>query len=135
MTLRGCCELSSRKVFLFSNASAVGCTAPVASVTRDTRVCSPGVAPVHTYVNSFQEYLLLVALSTVAGCHGPWSTLTSTDLICVPSFKTTPWTLYRLPSRVTRAMNDFNCMCVTAVSFHRISPSIISPRTVRYHRV
>ena len=24
-------------------------------------------------------------------------------------------------------MNDFSCMCVTAVSFHFISPSIISP--------
>src|SRR5687767_9181754 len=47
ITLRGCCELSSRKVFLFSNASAVGCTAPVTSVTRETSVCSPGVAPVH----------------------------------------------------------------------------------------
>jgi len=30
--------LSSRKVFLFSNASAVGCTAPVTSVTRETSV-------------------------------------------------------------------------------------------------
>ena len=43
----GCCELSSRKLFLFARSSAVGCTCPVASVTRDTSVCSPGVAPVH----------------------------------------------------------------------------------------
>ena len=31
-------------------------------------------------------------------------------------------------------MNDFSCMWVTAVSFHFISPSIISPRSVRYQR-
>ena len=44
MTLRGCCELSSRKVFLFARSCSVGCTLPVASVTRETSVCSPGVA-------------------------------------------------------------------------------------------
>ena len=44
--LRGYCELSSRKVFLFSRSFSVGCTRPVTSVTRDTSVCSPGVAPV-----------------------------------------------------------------------------------------
>src|ERR1700730_7311923 len=38
-------ELSSRNVFLISSSSAVGCTFPVISVTRETIVCSPGVAP------------------------------------------------------------------------------------------
>ena len=39
MTFRGCCELSSRKVFLFSSASAVGCTSPVdVGHARDERV-------------------------------------------------------------------------------------------------
>jgi hypothetical protein len=47
ITFLGYCELSSRKVFLFSRSFSVGCTRPVMSVTRDTRVCSPGVAPVH----------------------------------------------------------------------------------------
>ena len=40
-----------------------------------------------------------------------------------------------MPVVVTRAMNDFNCMWVTAVSMYFISPSIISPLMVRYHRV
>src|SRR5436853_7384260 len=86
MTFRGCCELSSRNDFLFSRSFSVGCTLPVASVTRDTSVCSPGAAPLHMYVNSFQEYLLFVAESSVAACQGPSSTCTSTDLIGVPSF-------------------------------------------------
>ena len=34
--LRGCCELSSRNVFLLSISSAVGCTSPFESVERDT---------------------------------------------------------------------------------------------------
>src|SRR5438093_13304261 len=93
ITLRECCELSSRKDFLFSRSFSVGCTLPVVSVTRETNVCSPGVAPVHMYVNSFQEYLLFVDGSSVAGCHGPPSTLTSTSFIGVPSFSTTPMTL------------------------------------------
>ena len=38
------------------------------------------------------------------------------------------------PDFVTRAMNDFRFICVTALSFHIISPSIISPRSVRYQR-
>ena len=46
-TLRGNCELSSRNVFFLARSAAVGCTTPFASVTRDTRVCSPGVAPSH----------------------------------------------------------------------------------------
>ena len=46
-TFRGCWELSSRKVFFVSRSSAVGCTVPLTSVTRDTSVCSPAVAPVH----------------------------------------------------------------------------------------
>ena len=46
LTFRGNCELSSRKVRLRASSATVGCTAPVASVTRDTIVCSPGVAPV-----------------------------------------------------------------------------------------
>src|SRR5262245_26821378 len=45
VTFRGCCELSSRNVFLTSSSSDVGCTLPSTSVTRETRVCSPGVAP------------------------------------------------------------------------------------------
>ena len=44
VTFRGCCELSSRNVFLLSSSSLVGCTRPFTSVTRDTIVCSPGVA-------------------------------------------------------------------------------------------
>ena len=47
MIFRGCCELSSRNVFLFSSSFSVGCTFPLASVTRETSVCSPGVAPFH----------------------------------------------------------------------------------------
>ena len=69
ITFRGYCELSSRKVFLVANSSAVGWTFPVTSVTRDTSVCSPGVAPFQAYVNSFQEYLLFVPGSITAGCH------------------------------------------------------------------
>ena len=93
MTFRGCCELSSRNVFLFSRSSAVGCTLPLTSVTRDTSVCSPGVAPFHAQVNSFYEYFDVVAGSIVAACHGPLSIFTSTALIGVPSFSTTPITL------------------------------------------
>ena len=63
--------MSSRKVFLFANSSAVGCTLPVASVTLETSVCSPGVAPFQRQVNSFHEYFPLVDGSIVAGCHGP----------------------------------------------------------------
>jgi hypothetical protein len=99
----------------------------------DERVL-PGVAPFQVQVNSFQEYLPLVDASIVAGCHAPSSTRTSTDFSGVPSFSTTPKTLCRRPSRVTRAMKDFNCMRVMAVSFHFISPSIISPFKVRYQR-
>ena len=55
VTLRGNCPLSSRNVFLVARSAVVGCTAPLVSVTRDTSVCSPGVAPVHSKVNSFQE--------------------------------------------------------------------------------
>ena len=40
----------------------------------------------------------MVAGSSVAGCHGPSSTCTSTDLSGVPSFSTTPSTLCRAPS-------------------------------------
>src|SRR5260370_17884720 len=134
ITFRGNCELSSRNVFLVANSSAVGWIFPVTSVTRDTSVCSPVVAPFQAYVNSFHEYLVLVPGSITAGCHGPSSTRTSTDFSGVPSFNTTPSTLCRLPSRVTRAMKDFNCMWVIAVSFHFISPPIISPFSVRYHR-
>jgi S-adenosylmethionine:tRNA ribosyltransferase-isomerase len=47
-TFRGNCELSSRNVFLRDDNSAdVGCVTPLASVARDTMVCSPGVAPSH----------------------------------------------------------------------------------------
>jgi hypothetical protein len=48
ITFRGNCELSSRNVFLVSSSSEVGWTLPLTSVTRDTTVCSPGVAPVQT---------------------------------------------------------------------------------------
>ena len=47
MIFRGYCELSSRKVFLFSRSFSVGCTSPFASVTRETTMCSPGAVPVH----------------------------------------------------------------------------------------
>ena len=47
VTFRGYCELSSRNVFLLSSSSSVGCTRPLTSVTRDTIVCSPGVASFH----------------------------------------------------------------------------------------
>src|SRR5215471_14773458 len=104
MTFLGCCELSSRNDFLFSRSFSVGCTLPVVSVTRETSVCSPGVAPFHVYENSFQEYFSFVEESRVAGCHWPSSIFTSTDFIGVPSFSTTASTLYREPSLVTRAM-------------------------------
>lgn len=45
MTFLGNCELFSRKVFLFSRSFSVGCTVPFTSVTLETSVCSPGVAP------------------------------------------------------------------------------------------
>ena len=48
VSLRGNCELSSRNVFFVSSSFSVGWTFPVTSVTRDTRVCSPGVAPDQT---------------------------------------------------------------------------------------
>src|SRR6266852_8268755 len=134
MSFRGACEFCSRNDFLLSSSCSVGCTLPVVSVTRETIVWSPGVAPFQVYVNSFHPYFSFVDGSIVAACHGPSSTFTSTDLIAVPSFSTTPVTLCALPFLVTRATNDFNCMCVTAVSFNRISPSIISLRTVRYQR-
>ena len=47
ITFRGYCELSSRNVFLLASSSVVGWTLPVTSVTRETSVCSPGVAPFH----------------------------------------------------------------------------------------
>jgi hypothetical protein len=56
--VRGYCELSSRNVFLFSRSSTVGCTSPLTSVARETRVCAPGVAPFHSQVKSFQEYFV-----------------------------------------------------------------------------
>src|SRR5262245_44572667 len=110
-TLRGAWESSSRNDFLVSLSCAVFCTRPLTSVTRDTSVWSPGVTPVHLYVKSFQPYLsLLVDGSRTADCQEPSSTLTSTDLMGVPSFNTTPVTLYSLPFFVTRAMNDFKFM-------------------------
>lgn len=45
ITLRGNCSWASRNVILSPSSSAVGCTAPVTSVTRETTVCSPGAAP------------------------------------------------------------------------------------------
>jgi hypothetical protein len=38
VTFRGYCELSSRNVFFVSSSSNVGCTLPLASMTRDTSV-------------------------------------------------------------------------------------------------
>src|ERR1051325_9770480 len=111
LTLRDAWEFSSRNDFFVSFSCAVGWTFPLTSVAREKSVCSPGAA-----------------------CHGPSSIFTSTDLIGVPSLRTTVSTLYWLPVFVTRAMNDFRFMCVTAVSMYFICPSIISPRTVRYHR-
>lgn len=46
MTLRGNCALSSRNVFLRANSALAGWMLPLTSVARETRVCSPGVAPV-----------------------------------------------------------------------------------------
>jgi len=89
MTLRGNCPLSSRNVFFRFSAAASGCMTPFASVTRETSVCSPGVAPSQRYVNSFHEYRLL-DLSSVAGYQAPPSICTSTDLSGVPSFNTNP---------------------------------------------
>src|SRR6059036_3668399 len=55
ITLRGNWALSSRKVFfLIANSATVGCTVPFTSVARETKVCSPGVAPSQMYLNSFQ---------------------------------------------------------------------------------
>src|SRR5512134_2008805 len=133
MTRRGCCALCSRNDFLFSRSFSVGCTWPLTSVTRETTVCSPGVAPFQSKWNSFHEYLLF-CLSHVAACHGPSSTFTSTDFIGVPSFSATPTTLWVSPSLVMRATYDLSCRWVTALSIHFISPLIISPRTVRYQR-
>ena len=76
----------------------------------------------------------MFCLSIMAGCHGPSSTFTSTDLIGVPSFRMTPTTLCAAASFVMRATYDFRRMVVTAVSIHFISPLIIWPRTVRYQR-
>jgi S-adenosylmethionine:tRNA ribosyltransferase-isomerase len=45
-TFRGNCELSSRNVFLRDSSADVGCV-PLASLARDTIVCSPAVAPSH----------------------------------------------------------------------------------------
>ena len=45
MTFRGNCSWASRNVNLSASPSAVGCTLPLTSVTRETTVCSPGVAP------------------------------------------------------------------------------------------
>src|SRR3954453_16212014 len=84
---RGNCELSSRKVFLRFSSSAVGCTFPSTSVTRDTIVWGPGVGAAQAKVNNFQEYLLLPG-SSVAFCQGPSSIFTSTDCSGVPSFRT-----------------------------------------------
>src|SRR5207253_6353753 len=103
-------------------------------MARDTSVWSPGARLLTVYVNSFHPYFSRVDGSIVAACHGPSSTFTSTDLIGVPSLRTTPVTLQAAPFLVTRATNDFGFMCVTAVSMYFISPSIISPRTVRYQR-
>src|SRR5207237_670530 len=80
----------------------------------------------HLKRNSFHEYLLpLVAGSSVAACHGPSSTRTSTAFSGVPSFIAKPNTVCSLPSlpgepkppfgegcRVTRAITDLSCMRV-----------------------
>src|SRR5262245_36905721 len=128
------CEFFSRIDCFVLFSASVGCTLPLTSVTRETSVCAPGVAPLQAYVNSFQEYLSLIDGSRVAGCQGPSSTFTSTDLIGVPSLRITPVTLHAEPFFATRATNDFGFICVTAFSMYFISPSIISPRTVRYQR-
>jgi len=47
MTFRGACEFCSRNDFLLSSSCSVGCTLPVTSVTRETIVWAPGVAPFH----------------------------------------------------------------------------------------
>src|SRR5438105_9020560 len=96
-------------------------------------VCSPDVAPAHVYVKYFHAYLP-AGVWIVAACRGPLSTFTSTDFSGVPSFSTKPNTLCAPPSFVTRAMTDFSRMCVTAVSFHTVSPSIFCSYIVRYQR-
>ena len=101
MTFRGCCELSSRNVFLFSSSSAVGCTLPVTSVTRDTSVCSPGVAPFHVIGEQLPG--IFAAGGRIDRRRLP-RTVVHVDfdrLRCgVPSFSTTPSTLCRLPASV-----------------------------------
>ena len=47
ITFRGNCSWDSRGVILSLSSSADGWTLPLASVTRETTVCSPGVAPSH----------------------------------------------------------------------------------------
>ena len=78
-----------RKVVAWYGEGQMGVTSDRASVARETSVCSPGVAPVQRYENSFQEYCVLAG-SSVARCHGPSSTFTSTERSGVPSFSTNP---------------------------------------------
>jgi hypothetical protein len=77
----------------------------------------------------------VVALSAMAGCHGPSSTFTSTLLMGVPSFSTITVARWALPLLVTRATNDLRLRWVMPVSTHFISPLIISPLSVRYQWV
>ena len=116
------------------SASLVGCTLPSTSVTRDTRVCSPEVAPSHANRNSFHEYWPPVDGSSVAACHAPSSTFTCTPRSGVPSWRTKPSTSWRSPTRVTRAMTDLTRSRDTSVSCHTVSPPISSDHRVRYHR-
>ena len=56
ITVRASCSLRSRKVFLTApSSSAVGCTLPLTSVTREVSVCSPDVAPFQSKLKNFQE--------------------------------------------------------------------------------
>ena len=86
-------------------------------------------------MNSFHEYFALVAGSSVAGCHGPSSTFTSTDLSGVPSFSTKPSTLCR--AAVARHARDERLQLHVG---DRPSPSTSSrrrssrPCSVRYQR-
>src|SRR5688572_4257294 len=93
-------------------------------MARDTTVCSPGVAPFHSYVNSFHEYGVF-SFHIVADRHGPPSTLTSTAFRGVPSVSANPTAFNLFPFRVSRAIADFSLMRLTHVSNQMVSPPTV----------
>jgi hypothetical protein len=95
MILRGTCELSSRNVFFVARSVAVGGYA-----RHEGMFARRGALPIIGH--SFQEYFPRVSGLSVACCHGPSSTPTSTVFSGVPSFSATPSTLCEPAPRVTR---------------------------------